>query len=146
VDRDFCAISRPRHNGGMKVPEQATAPSLYQRIGGYDVIAKVIDDLFALMRADARFSRFAMGRGLDSRKRAQQLTVEQICALAGGPCYYTGRGMRDAHAGLNITASEWEANLELTRQALRKSGVASREEAEFVSLFERYRNDIVEAE
>ena len=54
--------------------------------------------------------------------------------------------MRDSHVGLNITRSEWEVNLELTQQALRKNGVASREEAEFVSLFERYRNDIVEAE
>jgi hypothetical protein len=26
--------------------------SLYKRIGGYDVIAAVIDDLFARMRAD----------------------------------------------------------------------------------------------
>ena len=54
--------------------------------------------------------------------------------------------MKASHTGLNITGSEWEANLELTRQALRKNGVASREDAEFVSLFERYRNDIVEAE
>ena len=98
------------------------------------------------MRADARFSRFGMGRSTDSRKRAQQLTVEMICALAGGPCYYTGRGMENSHAGLNITGSEWEANLELTREALRKNGVASREDAEFVSLLERYRNDIVEAQ
>jgi len=110
--------------------------SLYHRIGGYDVIAKVIDDWFALMRADARFSRFGMGRSTDSRKRAQQLTVELICALAGGPCYYTGRGMGDSHAGLNITGPEWAANLELTRQALRKNGVASPEDAEFVSLLE----------
>jgi hypothetical protein len=51
-----------------------------------------------------------------------------------------------SRAGLNITGPEWEANLELTRQALRKNGVASREDAEFVSLLERYRNDIVEVE
>ena len=31
--------------------------SLYKRLGGYDVIASIIDNLFALMRADARFSR-----------------------------------------------------------------------------------------
>jgi hemoglobin len=130
----------------MENPEKPAESSLYQRIGGYDVIAKVIDDLFTQMRADPRFGRFGIGRSLDSRKRAQQLTVEQICALAGGPCYYTGRGMKDSHAGLNITRAEWDANLEMTRQALRKNGVASREEAEFLSLFERYRNDIVEAE
>ena len=55
-------------------------------------------------------------------------------------------GSTSSHAGLNITRSEWEANLELTRQRVRMNGVASREEAEFVSLFERDRNDIVEAE
>ena len=130
----------------MEIRDQSTESSLYQRIGGYDVIAKVVDDFFALMRADARFSRFGMGRGTDSRKRAQQLTVELICALAGGPCYYTGRSMRDSHAGLNITGPEWEASIELTRQALRRNRVASAEDAEFVSLLERYRNDIVEAD
>ena len=130
----------------MKNSGPATESSLYQRIGGYDVIAKVIDDLFALMRADARFSRFGTGRSLDSRKRAQQLTVELLCSLAGGPCCYAGRSMKDSHGGLNITGSEWEASLDLTRKALHKNGVANREEAEFVSLFERYRNDIVDAE
>ena len=99
-----------------KSRSKATESSLYQRIGGYDVIAKVIDHWFALMRADARFSRFGMGRSTDSRKKAQQLTVELICALAGGPCYYIGRGMEDSHDGLNITGSEWEANLELVRR------------------------------
>lgn len=130
----------------MDIPKQQTEPSLYRRIGGYDVIANVIDELFALMRADARFTRFSAGRGTDSRKRAQQLTVEQICALSGGPCYYTGRGMKESHAGLNITGAEWEALLELTRSALRKNGVTAREETEFLALFERYRTDIVETE
>ncbi|HWB83215.1 MAG TPA: group 1 truncated hemoglobin [Bryobacteraceae bacterium] len=129
----------------MKIPNAAES-SLYQRIGGYDVIANVIDHLFALMRADERFSRFSMGRSLDSRKRAQQLTVQHVCAQAGGPCYYTGRGMRESHAGLNITRAEWDVFLELTREALRKNDVASQEEAEFLSLFERYRKDIIEAE
>jgi hemoglobin len=73
--------------------------SLYKRIGGYDAIAAVVDDLFALMRADAQFARFGAGRSLDSRRRAQQLTVDQICSAAGGPCYYMGRDMQTSHAG-----------------------------------------------
>jgi len=130
----------------MQIPDKATESSLYQRIGGYDVIAKVVDDWFALMRADARFSRFGTGRSTDSRKKAQQLTVEFICALAGGPCYYIGRSMKDSHSGLNITGSEWEANRELVRQPLLKNGVTGREGAELVSLLESFRNDIVETE
>jgi hypothetical protein len=40
--------------------------------------------------------------------------------------------------------SEWAANLELTRQVLESKGLGGREQAEFLSLFERYKNDIVE--
>jgi hypothetical protein len=32
---------------------------------------------------------------------------------------YLGRDLRTSHAGLQITPSEWEASLELTRKALR---------------------------
>ena len=118
--------------------------SLYQRLGGYDVIAAVIDDLFALMRADCRFERFGTGRGLDSRRRAQQLTVELICSASGGPCYYIGRDMRTAHAGLRITESEWDASLELTRKALENKSIEPQEQSEFLALFEHFKKDIVE--
>src|SRR5512146_706104 len=84
--------------------------SLYQRLGGYDVIAAVIDDLFARLREDPQFARFSV-RSLDSHHRARQLLVDQVCALAGGPCIYIGRDMRTSHAGLGITEDEWDANL-----------------------------------
>ena len=71
----------------------ASEKSLYQRLGGYDVIAGIVDDLFAQMRADPQLTRFSAGRGLDSRNRSPQLTVDQLCALAGGPCIYIGRGV-----------------------------------------------------
>jgi hemoglobin len=118
--------------------------TLYQRLGGYDTIAAVIDDLMAMLQADARFARFG-GRSVDSRSRTRQLLVDQICALAGGPCVYTGRDMKTAHAGLGITESEWDANLQYTVAALRKHGVAEPEQSEFVSLFNRYKDEIVEA-
>lgn len=129
----------------MMVPDNSAELSLYRRLGGYDAIAAIIDDLFMLLRADHRFSRFGMGRSIDSHRRAQQLIVEQICSLSGGPCYYIGRDMKTSHAGLGITEAEWTANLELTKQVLENKGIASQEKAEFLSLFECYRNDIVEA-
>ena len=53
--------------------------------------------------------------------------------------------MKTSHTGLGITEEEWTANLELTRQVLESRGIASREQTEFLSLFENYKNDIVEA-
>jgi hemoglobin len=128
----------------MAVLHEVPEPSLYRRLGGYDAIAAIVDEIFALLRADPRFSRFGAGRSIDSHKRSRQLLVDQICSLSGGPCYYIGRDMKTSHAGLGITESEWTANLELTKQVLESKGVGSREQAEFLSLFERYKNDIVE--
>lgn len=118
--------------------------TLYRRLGGYDVIAAVIDDLFASLRADPGFARFGMGRSMDSHHRARQLLVDQVCNLAGGPCFYTGRDMKTSHMGLGITEAEWDANLQYTAEALRENGVPEREQVEFLALFTRYKAEIVE--
>jgi len=123
---------------------EGTDRSLYQRLGGYDVIAAVIDDLFARLREDPRFARFTV-RSLDSHHRARQLLVDQICALAGGPCIYIGRDMKTSHVGLGITEEEWDLNLRHTAAALKKNGVPEPEQKEFLSLFAQYKRDIVEA-
>ena len=119
-------------------------PSLYQRLGGYDVIAAIVDGVLTRMRDDPKFARFAT-RSADSRNRARQLLVDQICSLAGGPCVYIGRDMKTSHTGLGITEDEWEASLRHTRDALEKHRIAEPEQRDFVSLFEKYRADIVDA-
>ncbi|HUI41123.1 MAG TPA: group 1 truncated hemoglobin [Terriglobia bacterium] len=118
--------------------------TLYRRLGGYDVIAAVIDEFLGRFRSDPRFARFGGGRSLDSQQRARQLLVGQICSLAGGPCVYIGRDMKTAHAGLGITGAEWQANMEHASAALEKHGVVLREKEEFLAIFEKYKDDIVE--
>ena len=96
----------------MKSLNSPPEDTLYRRLGGYDVIAAVIDEFLSRFRSDPRLARFGGGRSLDSRQRTRQLIVEQICSLAGGPCVYTGRDMKTTHAGLGITEAEWQANLQ----------------------------------
>ena len=122
------------------------ATSLYHRMGGYDVIAAVIDDLFAILHSDPAFTRFFGGRSNDSVVRSRQLLVDQMCALSGGPCNYIGRDMKTSHSGLGITDVEWETNMKASDAALAKNGVGDLERADFLALFERYRDDIVEAD
>jgi hemoglobin len=123
-----------------------SATSLYQRMGGYDVIAAVIDDLFAILHDDPAFARFFGGRSNDSVIRSRQLLIDQMCALSGGPCSYIGRDMKTSHSGLGITDVEWESNMRASDAALAKNGVGDAERADFLALFERYRDDIVEAD
>jgi hemoglobin len=103
--------------------------SLYRRLGGYDVIATVIDQLLEAIRADPAFTRFGTGRSLDSSIRARQLLVDQMCELSGGPCQYIGRDMKTSHRGLGITADEWDANMRYAEAALISNSVAAGERA-----------------
>src|ERR1044072_7868814 len=91
--------------------------SLYQRLGGYDVIATIVDQVLTRMREDPKFARFS-ARSVDSPNRPRQLLVDQMCALAGGLCIYIGRDMKTSHTGLGITEDEWEASIRHTRDAL----------------------------
>lgn len=126
--------------------QNAPAPSLYQRIGGYDVIASITDAFLGRMRADPRFSRFGGGRSLDSRTRARQLSVDLLCQMAGGPCSYIGRPMQAAHAGLGITEADWEGLLQHVAASLDQLKIAPREQQEFLALFSKMKMDIVEAD
>jgi hemoglobin len=47
--------------------------------------------------------------------------------------------------GLAISAAEWEANMKYTAAALDKHDIADAEKAEFLAIFKRDRNDIVES-
>lgn len=109
------------------------------------MVAAIVDRVLTRMREDPKFARFST-RTTDSRNRARQLLVDQVCALAGGPCVYVGRDMKTSHAGLGITEDEWAASLNHTRGALEQQGIGEREQREFVELFERYRTEIVEGQ
>ena len=118
--------------------------SLYRRIGGYDVIAAAIDGLLMRLRGDPQFTRFAMGRSEDSQRRTRQFLVDQLCALAGGPCFYTGRDMKTSHKGLGITESDWQALIKYMQDSMAELNIPQREQDEVIALWTDYKNEIVE--
>jgi hemoglobin len=129
----------------MQAAPPESGKKLYERLGGYDAIAAIVDEFLLRLRSDPMFARFGGGRGLDSTQRGRELLVSQMCELSGGPCKYFGRDMKAAHGGLGITAAEWEAGLRHTAAALDHLKIPAKEKEEFIALFERYRGDIVEA-
>ena len=76
---------------------EQTATTLYARLGGYDAIAAVADDLLPRLMADPQLGRFWAHRAADGLRREKQLLIDFLCASAGGPLYYTGRDMATSH-------------------------------------------------
>src|SRR5262245_59911391 len=87
--------------------ETKVAETLYKRLGGYDAIAMVADDLLTRLRSDPQLGRFWRHRGEDGVNREKQLLIDFLCASAGGPLYYTGRDMKTVHRGMGVSESDW---------------------------------------
>ena len=82
--------------------------TLYKRLGGYDAIAAVCDDLLPRLMGDAQLARFWQNRAQDSIRREKQLLVDFLCSCSGGPLYYVGRDMKTSHRGMGISESDWQ--------------------------------------
>jgi len=74
--------------------------SLYERLGGYDAIAAVTDDLLARLLNDPQLGVFWKGHSENSLRRDRQLVVNYMCEAAGGPVFYTGRDMQTSVEGI----------------------------------------------
>ena len=122
----------------------AKEKTLYERLGGYDVIASFVTDYIGFMRADPQFDKYASSRGKDKRMRDLQLTIDYVCKITGGRNYYMGRDMKTTHAGLGITASEWDQNMQYLERALDKNNIPKKEKEEVIRLVADIRPAVVE--
>ena len=118
--------------------------SLYERVGGYNALAAVVDDFIGRLVTVKQFEKFFIGQSTDSKKRIRQHILDQFCAATGGPCVYTGREMKTSHAGLGITNAEWDAAAKHLVASLDKFKVPEKEKGELLAFVTSLKKDIVE--
>jgi len=118
--------------------------TLYQRLGGYDAIAAVTDEFIGRLATDAQEKRFFVGFSTDSKMRIRQLIVDLICKSTGGPCVYSGRDMKTAHAGLGITQADWQIAVKHLTTTLDEFKVPEKEKTEVLTAISSFQKDIVQ--
>jgi hemoglobin len=124
---------------------EGTKPKLYERLGGKEKITRVIDDFFANVGKDDRIKRFQKHFAQGDVAELKQKLIDQIGEATGGPHKYTGKNMRDAHAGLKITNEEFDALVDDLVKALDKNEVGKTEKEELLALLGPMRAQIVSA-
>jgi hemoglobin len=122
----------------------AKPKTLYERLGGYDMIAKIVDDFGPKLGKDPKIAPLLAGVSMEHRKRNRQLIVDQLCEATGGPCFYIGRTMLSSHQGLAITEDHFKQAGVLMVETLDKFKVGEPERSEFLGIIEKLRPDIVE--
>jgi hemoglobin len=120
--------------------------SLYARLGGYDAIAAVIDDLLPRLRQDSLLGRFwTSPRSADTNNRERQLAIDFIAAAAGGPTIYLGRDMKVSHAGMGISKTDYAAFMSRLSVTLAAFKVPEPERSEVVAFALSLGPEIAEA-
>jgi hemoglobin len=117
--------------------------SLYDRLGGKQAVVAVIDDFVGRVAGDSRINgKFAR----TDVPRLKTMLVEQVSAASGGPVQYTGRGMRETHDGMGVTAGEFDALVADLVATLDQFNVPAAEQKELLGILGPLRVDIVEVE
>ena len=120
--------------------------SLYERLGGKKAIVAVIDQFVANCAADTRINKFFAATASDPKRLAtfKNNLVDQVCEASGGPCKYTGKDMKSAHAGLGISDADFNALVEDLTKALDKFKVGKAEKDQLLGVLGPMRPQIVE--
>ena len=117
--------------------------SLYDRLGGADAINALTESWVARVGGDDRANGKFVRTDIE---RLRKEVVDQLCEATGGPCTYTGRSMLETHAGMKVTAGEFDVVMQHLDATLDELNVPKTERDELVSLLRPMRNDIVEVE
>lgn len=128
---------------GATPTASASAPSLYERLGGYDAIVGFVGLVFPRVANHPRLAHLFRGHGLDSQERQFQLVVEMVCRATGGPCAYLGRDMERVHDGLGITDELWTVFMDIIDDGIREVGIPEPAAGEFRQMWMGFRGSVV---
>ena len=118
----------------------ASDDPLYQQMGGTDGLAKIASDTADNFLADDRIKATFDNTNMD---RFRKLLGEQFCVVAGGPCNYTGRSMKDAHNGLHLDNADFNAVVEDLQKAMDKNDIPFATQNKFLARLAPMQHDVV---
>jgi hemoglobin len=131
---------------GVHAAAQTAPPSLYDRLGGVYSIATVVDDFIERLLVNNTLNAnpaISEARSRVARAGLKFQVTALVCEVTGGPCKYTGRSMKEAHARLNITEGQWQAMVVDFRRTLTMFKVPQKEQEELLTIVGSTKADIV---
>ena len=123
--------------------------TLYERLGGKDGVAKVVDDFLAIVKDDKRINHFfakvvadKSGKKMDALKASIN---DFVCKATDGGCDYKGKDMKEAHKGMKVKDADFDAFMEDFGKALDKENVDASAKSDLVNAMNGMKADIVAA-
>jgi hemoglobin len=124
----------------------AKKKTLYDNLGGKKGITAVVNDFVNNCAGDTRINSFFKATASDPAKlkKFKANLVDQICQASGGPCKYTGKDMKTAHAGMGVSTADFNALVEDLVKSLDKYKVKPADKDTLLGVLGPMKSDIVE--
>lgn len=147
--------------GATNSPAQATGKlALYDRLGGQPGISNIVNDVMPRWLQDPRVNwdrkgvkppgLFHQGSPVTWNPTPQNVAVlkqhliDFLALATGGPAHYTGKEIKPAHAGMQISNPEFDAAVGDLKASLDRLKVPNTEQKELLAIIESTRPEIVE--
>lgn len=141
-------LSACSHQKPAAAPPVQSTPTLYERVGGVNNIAVLVDDVIERSYEDPVFSANPYIHEAHKRfpKEVYKFNATALaCQVMGGPQKYTGRTLKEAHQHLHITEKEWNALITIFRDSMNSFKVPQREQSEIIAILESTKGQVISA-
>ena len=127
----------------VTLPAASAGGTVHKSIGGKNA---VVDAFVARAAADNRINAYFKDTASDPARLAKfkKNLADQICEATGGPCKYTGKDMKSAHAGMGISSADFAALVEDLVATLDGFHVKEQDKSALLAALGPMKGDIVE--
>ena len=113
--------------------------TLFESVGGEQVIAELIDEFYDRVLVDPELKPFFKDTSVDKLRRMQR---EFFSAALDGPITYTGRPLSHVHHGRGITKDHLARYVDHLIDTLRGRGINDQDVQDIISRISTYANEI----
>lgn len=114
--------------------------TLYQEIGGAEKVNQIVENFVIEIEKDPVILAYFEGSDID---RFIEKLSEQICALSGGGCVYSGDTMEHVHTGMNITEGDFNRTVDLLINAMDAANIPHTTQNKLLNVLAPTRKDMV---
>lgn len=114
--------------------------TLYEKYGGEETIAKVVNYFYDLVLADDTVNHFFKNTDMEKQRKHQ---TKFISFALGGPNQYSGGAMSKVHEGMDLQPAHFDAIIKHLRSALVHFGVIEDDMRMALNKVESLRGDIL---